>query len=191
MKEPFLPGQYYHVFHHAVGNLNLFRDDRDYRTFLSKYTRFLGDHLSSYAYCLMPNHFHMLIRVTSDKARAEEVLQRWSNFLNSYAQSYNRKYQLWGRVFQQGLPRTLIPDEDTLVTVMHYIHFNPVKHGFTTDAWRWTYNSLSALASEAPTRLERGEVLKWFGGKAEFRRISDAWELPEQETLNPKWFLEE
>ena len=191
MKEPFLAGHYYHVFHHAVGDLNLFRDNRDYQTFLIKYQKFLGEYLRTFAYCLMPNHFHMLVRVQPAQKDADRILQKWSDFLNSYAQGYNRKHQRWGRVFQQGLPRTLIPHEEALIAVLHYIHYNPVKHGFNPNPWDWRYSSLSALVQSAPTRLAREEVLEWFGGPAAFRQLTDAYELPPTRQLKPKWFLED
>ena len=51
----------YHIYNRAaVENLNLFREDSDYKEFLEKFDKYLGPYLNTYAYCLMPNHFHFL-----------------------------------------------------------------------------------------------------------------------------------
>ena len=127
----------------------------------------------------MPNHFHVLVRISKDPDSAQKVLQQWKNFLNGYAQSYNRWHGTWGRVFQQGLNRKLVLGEDALRAVTSYIHANPVKHGFTTQPWNWKYSSLNALLSDAPTQLGRETVLKWFGGKDGLRTATAEWDIRE------------
>ena len=57
------PGQTYHNFNHANGSENIFREDENYRFFLKQYANYLGDVVETYAYCLMPNHFHFLVGV--------------------------------------------------------------------------------------------------------------------------------
>jgi len=184
MNEPFLPGHYYHVYHHAAGKFTLFRDDGDYQTFLMKYSRFLGKYQQTYAYCLMPNHFHMLVRASRMEEEAEGLTQKWSNFLNGYAQSFNRKHGTWGSVFQRHLPRKLVTDEDALKLLVHYIHYNPVKHGFTTNPWRWKYSSLRALLSEQPTKLAREDVISWFGGINVLRTFTESGDLGDTDHID-------
>jgi len=52
--------------------------------------------------------------------------------------------------------------------LVHYIHFNPQKHGFVADFREWPYSSYHTLLSSKPTRLKRDQVLDWFGGSAKF-----------------------
>ena len=59
--EPLLPGQYYHIFNHAVGDENLFRQAANYLYFLERYGHYIFPIARTYAYCLMPNHFHILV----------------------------------------------------------------------------------------------------------------------------------
>jgi putative transposase len=57
------PGEIYHLYNHAVGDDNLFRQEENYHYFLQKYAELLTPIFDTYAYCLLPNHFHLLIHV--------------------------------------------------------------------------------------------------------------------------------
>jgi len=71
LQESLLPETVYHVYTHANGFENLFNSDENYRFFLKKYTRHIYPVAETYAYCLMPNHLHFMIRIRSEK----EVLE--------------------------------------------------------------------------------------------------------------------
>jgi REP element-mobilizing transposase RayT len=59
-------GQTYHIFNHANGSENIFREEENYRFFLSKYSQYLGEVVDTHAFCLLPNHFHLLVTVKSE-----------------------------------------------------------------------------------------------------------------------------
>lgn len=61
------PVQTYPIFNHAIVSENIFREDENYRFFLKQYAKYLGDVVYTYAYCLMPNHFHLLVGVKSEE----------------------------------------------------------------------------------------------------------------------------
>jgi len=62
-KELILPGNYYHIYNHSNGNLNIFRTEENYRFFIERFVKYMSPYADTYAYCLMPSHFHFLIRV--------------------------------------------------------------------------------------------------------------------------------
>ena len=64
---PFYPNGVFHIYNHANGDELLFRKDDNYRYFLKKFSDYLESILETFAYCLMPNHFHFLIRIRSKK----------------------------------------------------------------------------------------------------------------------------
>lgn len=64
---PLEPGQIYHIWTHANGDENLFREDKNYIYFLEKYTHYIEPAADTFAYCLMPNHLHLMIRVKTEK----------------------------------------------------------------------------------------------------------------------------
>ena len=59
--------KYYHIFNHAVSNNNLFKNDGNYNFFLKKYAKYIFPIADTFAYCLMPNHFHFAVRIKKEK----------------------------------------------------------------------------------------------------------------------------
>ena len=182
--EPLLPGQFYHLYNHAVGDENLFRRPENYLFFLERYGQYIFPVARTYAYCLMPNHFHLLVQIREEeelmtyyrayKKRAPKqrssfdyssfVMQQFSNFCNSYAKAFNRRFDRKGALFLDYLRRKPVNTENYFTTLLAYIHRNPVHHGFCQHVNDWAYSSLHSISSNKPTRLERNAVLDWFGG---------------------------
>jgi len=185
---------FYHICHHAIGEENLFRTDQNYQFFLEKYSLHLEPVTQTFAYCLMPNHIHFLVRVRDEKTLLENlqksqlpkliqrlqnteneiilqkyVSQSFSNLFNSYTQAFNKKYGRKGGLFRQNFRRWHIQNDDYLTNVICYIHRNPVHHGFTRNADEWKFSSFQAFLSEKKTRLARNEVLDWFGNRKAFQ----------------------
>jgi hypothetical protein len=65
--EPLLYGQFYHIYNHAVGGRDLFRESNDYEHFLGLYNKYISSVADTYAWVLMKNHFHLLIKVKEEK----------------------------------------------------------------------------------------------------------------------------
>jgi hypothetical protein len=124
----------------------------------------------------MRNHFHVLVRIKQTFGVSETpkvldsaiVLQHFSNFFNSYAKAINRAYHRSGALFQKKFGRIEVASNRYFLALIHYIHFNPQKHGFVDDFRTYPYSSYSAMLSAQPTRLKRDEVLGWFGGAGGF-----------------------
>ncbi|MBE61112.1 MAG: transposase, partial [Flammeovirgaceae bacterium] len=108
-----LPGLYYHVYNHANGDENLFRREENYHYFLNLWAKHIEPIADTYAYCLMPNHFHALIRIKeldiieakiamSDEVTIETFISRtFSNFFNAYAKAFNKMYDRRGSLFNR------------------------------------------------------------------------------------------
>jgi REP element-mobilizing transposase RayT len=191
--DPLYPDSFYHVYSHAVDPEKLFRTDDNCRYFLKKYTQYISPVCQTFAYCLMPNHFHFLIRVRSEKElrksqKAQKpdmdwnardfVMQQFSNFLNAYAKAYNKKYNRRGALFVDYLRRKTISSDRYLLNVIHYIHFNPVHHGYCNDLNDWTFTSYHALRSRRPTYLDRKNVIDLFGDLNSFDKFHQ--KMPEK-----------
>lgn len=177
--DPLYPDTLYHIYSHAVDPEKLFRTNDNYRYFLKKYFQYISPVCQTLAYCLMPNHFHFFIRVKGEKELRKNpkapkagyewnassfVMQQFSNFLNAYAKAYNKKYDRRGALFVDYLRRKPITSDRYLLTLIHYIHFNPIHHGFCTDLNDWTFTSYHALRSRRSTHLEKKTVIDLFGG---------------------------
>jgi REP element-mobilizing transposase RayT len=76
--QPLLPNNSYHIFNHANGFENVFREDENYRYFLEKYKVYITPIAETYAYCLLPNHFHLVIRIRNREV-IEELIRNKKN----------------------------------------------------------------------------------------------------------------
>jgi hypothetical protein len=108
----------------------------------------------------MPNHFHLLL----ETARAE--LSNGMRYLNGvYAQSFNRRYQLDGHLFQGRFHARLVESDWHLLEVGRYVVLNPVRAGLCSGPGEWAWSSYNALVGTAamPTFLARDWFLGHFG----------------------------
>ena len=168
----------YHIYNRANGFENLFKEKRNYSYFLERYVEFADPVAETYAYCLMPNHFHMMVRVRSEEEMvsnsgretsqkfadlqglqnleglsvAKAVKQKFSNFSNAYAKAYNSMYNRKGSLFQANMKKKEVADEDYFTRLILYIHNNPVKHGFVKSPYDWPYSSIHQLAGFQPAQ---------------------------------------
>ena len=196
--DSFQPNTFFHVYNHAIGHENLFRTSENYDYFLKKYAEYLQPVCRTFAYCLMPNHFHLLIKIRSadellifykeDQKRKSKVVSQkeldantfdfhqiimlqFKHFLNGYSQAINKRFERKGGLFLNHLKRKEVATDEYFTSLIHYIHRNPVHHGFCKDIDDWYYSSYHAFASDKTTRLEKQEVLDWFGDKNEYLKF--------------------
>ncbi len=172
-------GRYYHIYNRGINRENIFVEERNYHYFLDLYAKYIEHVAQTYAYCLMRNHFHLLVRIkteaeqrqtckVSETFRVSNPTQQFSNLFNAYAKAINKAYDRTGGLFQERFGRIPVTSDDYFVHLISYIHFNPQKHGFVNDFREYPWSSYDALASVKPTKLARNDVLIWFNGTAGF-----------------------
>lgn len=178
------PGKYYHIYNHANGAENLFRSNENYRFFLMRYVHFINPVATTYAYCLMPNHIHFLIRINTER-ELEETLgkfetflkleqrlsKQFSNLFSSYTQALNKSIKRKGSLFVPNFKRTEIMSDHQLTSVILYIHNNAIHHGFVKKLTEWPWSSYNTFLTDKRTFLKRNEVLSWFGNVEEFIKL--------------------
>ncbi len=173
---PLQLGAYYHIYNRGSNRENVFREERNYHYFLELYAKHIEPVAETYAYCLLKNHFHLLVRTRENLEDPEDSkgLKRplgsvaFSNFFNAYAKAINKAYGRTGSLFQHPFGRILVQTQSYLIQLVRYIHFNPQKHGLVSDFRDWPFSSYHAYLSRRPTRLRRADVLAWFDGPAGF-----------------------
>lgn len=158
---------YYHIYNHANGNENLFREKKNYHFFLKKYHQHIDPIADTIAWCLMPNHFHLLVKIKSEEVKnstfpkfetleklillekpedkSNFISKQFSNFFSSYTQSFNKIYKRRGSLFLKNFKRKEVNSEDYLRNLVLYIHLNPVNHGFTKTAEQWEWSSYNSF----------------------------------------------
>ena len=135
----------YHVMMRGINRQNIFEDTDDYIRFREILLQMVNPKNENgqpqqarcifYAYCLMTNHVHLLIRESEE--RIGDVIKRIGI---SYAKHFNRKYQHYGHLFQDRYKSEPVNDAAYFFTLLRYIHQNPVAAGITknVDDYKWS-----------------------------------------------------
>lgn len=121
-REHFEPKTIYHVYKQGNAKDNIFREDTNYGFFLKRYQKYIPPITDTYAYCLIPNHFHFMVRVKEGLKKyakekypnkdpqnfrnfADLLSNQFKNFLISYAKSFNKMYNRRGSLFLDNINR--------------------------------------------------------------------------------------
>ena len=158
----FASGLLYHVIVRGNQRRKTFRSDDDYKAYLDRLEKYRAKfHVRIYAYCLMPNHVHLLLETGSPPlAKFMQGLQQ------SYTQYFNRSYRKVGHLFQ-GRYKAIICDKDKyLLALVRYIHLNPVRARLAKRPERYPHSGhRNYLLNGTPKIIEAGRILKLLGGK--------------------------
>ena len=166
----------YHVIVRGINRQDIFSDDNDYQRYLETLDRTKNiSGYGIYAYCLMNNHVHLLVKETK-----EDIGQVMKRIVTSYAHWYNSKHDRSGHVFQGRYKSECVEDDAYLMTVIRYIHNNPVKAGIVQkpDQYQWSsYKTYCTGKKDLYGLIEPSIVLKLFSEDKEaaikqFRQFS-------------------
>ena len=173
---------FYHIYNRGINGEVIFKTDRNCLFFIKKIKQNLLKVCDIYAYCLMPNHFHLLVRIKSesnlqnlvkvqnlDKVEGLHSPQhifskQFSIIFNSYSQAFNKENNRHGALIESPFKRKLISSEDYLRQCIIYIHQNPNSEDFKN----FPYSSYKTILSNNNTSLKRSEVNELFEDKENF-----------------------
>lgn len=155
-------GGLYHIIARGNNRQAIFHSDKDYQKFLSLLSVQKGKlPFYLYAYCLMTNHFHLLI-----ERQGETIGKIMQRVLTGYSQYYNRKYRKVGHVFQGRHKAILCQSDKYLSELVRYIHLNPVRAKMVRKAEKYPYSSQRAYLGMEPAGIVDVEpVLRLFGAR--------------------------
>jgi REP element-mobilizing transposase RayT len=164
----FAPGILYHVIVRGNQRQRTFLKDRDYQVYLEKLAAYRKRYgVRVYAYCLMPNHVHLLLE--SSGVPLSKFMQ---GLQQSYTQYYNRSYKKVGHLFQGRYKAILCQKEAYLLELVRYIHLNPVRSKLCRSVARYPYSGEAAYRLGKPTLVvDPRPVLKMIGGVSGYRRF--------------------
>ncbi len=133
----FVKNHYYHIYNRGNNFQNIFFEEKNYRFFLQRLLYFFNEDVKLIAYCLMPNHYHLLIKIEKDNF-LEKAMQRFST---SYTKAINKQYCRVGHLFQGRYKAKLIPNNEYLLHLSRYIHLNPVRAKLVSKPEEWKHSS--------------------------------------------------
>ncbi len=198
--EPLLQDYFYHVFARTNNRERLFVSDENYRFFLRRYTDFLLPIAKTYAYALLENHVHFLIKMRDEqtlatfcettnqgRTRSDAFLEsddpytpikpetvasyQFQRFFTSYAKAFNKQQSRYGNLIQRPFKRKMI--KMSRICFSCFTSSTIRKSMATTDFRSYKWSSYQSFLSDAPTKIERAELLDWFGGRDYFLAFHD------------------
>jgi REP element-mobilizing transposase RayT len=196
----FQEDQFYHIYNRGTEGITIFNDKEDYERFLQKMAYYLFPVWEVYAFCLLPNHFHLMARVRTEDEQQQlfQMLKQsqtgwkpfgqkydtfkllnpgsvWAHCKNSHTKYYNHKYERSGSLFEGKYRRKVVQDLGYFVRLISYIHLNPVRHGLRATYEDYPYSSYGSYLDNKPSILPKSKVLSWFGGVPGFEYIHQQW----------------
>ena len=193
----FAAGVLYHVIVRGNQRQKTFTSQSDYRAYIERLARYRKKYdCVVHAYCLMPNHVHLLVE------SSEHPLSKFMQGLQqSYSQYFNRKHRQSGHVFEGRYKAIICQKDQYLLELIRYIHLNPVRAGMVKSPELYRYSGDHAyLQGKGSEIVDPAKVLSMLGGKQAYRRfvrdgLSDGhkeeyYAVADQRFLGPEGFGE-
>jgi len=154
----FAKDEIYHIYNRGVSKMDIFIDEQDFKVFLSRLKENLFSELIDYSllpkqvirrkvlppnsydlisYCLMPNHFHILIKQNTNLSISKIILKVFTG----YSKYFNKKYGRVGPIFQDSFKAVRIHKNNQLLWVSYYIHKNPIEAKIVKNIKDYKWNS--------------------------------------------------
>jgi len=139
-------------------NENIFNDREDYKMFLELMKKYQGQYgIKVFAFCLMPDHLHLLIEIEKQQEEQDQVSARSQNISdfmhdlnNNYTKYFNNRYIRKGHLFMERFKSALIEKESSLLKMTAYLHLNPQRSGVIADSKDYPYSSYQLYLDNNP-----------------------------------------
>jgi len=176
----FEENSYYHVFNRGVEKRKIFIDLKDYKIFiyylfiylkpisivLSKYpelplrlqSKNLSAEVSLISFCLMPNHFHLLLRQNTKNGISKLMKQ----ITNAYTEYFNKRNKRVGSLMQGPFKAVKISTDEQLIHLSRYIHLNPLVGNVVNNLDKYQWSSFASFFSEKNSHLCDKKIIKKF-----------------------------
>lgn len=206
--------KYYHIYNRGINGCNLFKENENYEHFLHLYEKYVPKVADTFAWVLMKNHFHFLVKIKNEEEIpfiTPEGLKNTSGFkenlsgskipesvskkkynptnqfghlFNAYTKAINKRFHRTGSLFEHPFKRVPATTNDQLKYLVYYIHHNPIHHGFCDHFLDYPWSSYLTVVSPKETKLSRKEVLNWYKNKNNFIKFHSEEEIERFNELN-------
>ena len=180
---PIENGKYYHFYNRGNNGIDLFYETENYNHFLRLYEKYIDPIAETFAWCLMKNHFHILVYIketneidvekleysSTEKPKIVNASKQFSNLFNAYTHAMNKRYNRTGSLFEKNFKRKVVASENYFQKLIFYIHNNPVHHRFTENIVDYPWTSYGTIISTKQTKLQRNRVLESFNDLENFK----------------------
>lgn len=181
-------GWYYHIYNRGTNSETVYKELDNYVYFLSLYEKYIDPIADTLAYCLMTNHFHLVVRIKEERdiktfselhlfddtekikttGKKPNPSRQFGHLFNTYSKAINKKYNRTGSLFEHPFERRILDNEPYLRHSIAYTHENPVKARMVKTMAEYPWSSFCALISDKPTHVNKDLVMSIFGDKEYF-----------------------
>ena len=181
----------YHIYNCGINGMDIFKDDKDYDRFLSYYENYIEPIADTYAWALLGNHFHLLLKIKKEEdiltlrelnmfdrekvvvvdERKPDINKQFSHLFNAYTQYFNNKYKRRNVLFETPFKRKMIDNREYFKRCLIYIHQNPVKHGFVERIEDYRYCSFNYLFRDESGKINKSTVLGFFNDLNDLKNV--------------------
>lgn len=191
---PLVNGEYYHIFNRGSEKRDIFSQTRDYKRFRKtmyfyqflgpkpSFSKFSKSDLNSFSpdnnkklveilcFCLMPNHFHFLVKQLKDSGISTFI----SQLSNSYTKYFNTKYNRVGPLLQGAFKAVRIQTEEHLIHVSRYIHLNPIVSGLVKKLNVYPWSSYPEYINNSGTLCSIEDITGLFASPKKYQEFAEA-----------------
>ncbi len=183
----FAPDQVYHIYNRGVNGMDIFVRPENYLYLLRKAKRLLEElPIALLAYCLMPNHYHFVIR-QDEETSISTFVQR---LFQAYTQAFNRQQGRRGPLCEGRFRHVHVDRDEYVVHLCRYVHLNPVAAGLVVRPSDWPYsNYLEWIEERSGTLVDRAFIHQYFPTPAAYTAfVEDAIPPEKEHELQPYLF---
>jgi len=185
-------GEYYHIYNRGNNRQDIFFERENYLFFLRRVRKYLvGETQTSevsetsevwttiIAYCLMPNHFHLLVCPHDD-----ELSRRMQRFSISYTKAMNKRYDRVGSLFQGQFQAVLVDRNEYLLHLSRYFHLNPVEAGLVKQPEDWEFSSYRDYIGLRQGTLPTPDIiLSQFPTQKAYQEFVESYKLSDRDII--------
>ena len=186
---PFVNDQFYHVYSRGVEKRTIFENRRDYSRFLKtlkyyqlagpkpRFSKFIVNQsfkpqsakkiVEIVSYCLMPNHFHLLVKQLQDGG----ISEFFSKLSNSYTKYYNTKHTRVGPLLQGEFKAVLVESNEQFIHLSRYIHLNPIAALLVKDLKDFRWSSYEEYINNTQGICFKEEILNLFKTPQDYQQF--------------------
>ena len=205
-REPFAEGDLYHIFNRGAWRRRIFLDDENYYFFIRLLRVHLGKHqIGLVCYCLMPNHFHLLLLQDGTRSISRFV----QGLLSAYVQAFNKQQNRTGTLFEGRFKHVHVDTQEYLLHLIRYIHLNPVRAGLVAKPEEWAFSDYrlwtqppfpkvtgdwldDGTFGKLPERIGRYREMLGIPGPSEYEKfVGDYNELVEADSRFRKYLFDQ
>ena len=176
------PNNFYHIYNRGINGGDIYNNEENYLFFLNKFSKYLIEFVDVYAYCLMPNHFHFIIKIKDIQSESVNKISNFDKglhapdsiiskqigkFISSYSQAFNKVNQRSGPLLESPFKRKKINSEDYLKNVILYVHLNSEDLGKSYSNYK--FSSFLGIVSNLKTNIAREECISLFNDLENFK----------------------